>query len=413
MKPAPPVTRFVMSANFLPTIFGSIRKRSVPFRFQSAIIEMYMDRTGIKKMSFQKPQATWNHPLLGADPGTLARLIAANRVPVSMWPRLMAFFGASLARAPLSLVERVWTAMRPDPPVDMQAPVFILGHWRSGTTHLFNLMSRDPRFAWPDPIATGLPWDFLLLGRALRPLLKRALPESRLIDNVEVNPDSPQEDEIALASMQDLSYYHALYFPAKLAEYFERGAFPDNDRVSPGALARRTRRLRHYSRKLLLNMPGDTLLVKNPIYTGQVAWLRSLWPNARFVHIHRSPYDVFDSTRNFYRKLLPAYALQPFDLDDIQPWILETFPRMLDRLDDDVADLPSSRFVELRYEDLERAPVETLSDVYDQLGMDGFADVEPVLRKYLAGIHGYRKNSRQYDEHDLIKVEQHWGKWLK
>lgn len=364
-------------------------------------------------MSLQKPQPTWNHPLLGADPGTLVRLAAANRLPLSMWPRLAAFFGAALARAPLSLAERAWTAMQADPLNDMQSPVFILGHWRSGTTHLFNLMSRDPRFAWPDPIATGLPWDFLLLGRALRPLLKRALPESRLIDNVEVNPDSPQEDEIALASMQGLSYYHALYFPDKLAGHFERGAFPDDNRVAPDALKRRARRLRHYCRKLLLNMPGDILLVKNPIYTGQVAWLRSLWPNARFVHIHRNPYVVFDSTCNFYRKLLPAYALQPFDAEAAEPVILDAYPRMLERLYADTADLPEDRFIEIAYAELDEQPMACLKSVYTQLGLGDFERQAPRFEAYLEGIRGYEKNPHRLTAENLDKVDAAWGPWLK
>lgn len=372
-----------------------------------------MDRTGIKKMALQKPRATWNHPLLGADPGTLVRLAAANRVPPAMWPRLVAFFGAALARAPLSLAELAWTGMRADPLEGAQAPVFILGHWRSGTTHLFNLMSRDPRFAWPDPIATGLPWDFLLLGRALRPLLKRALPESRLIDNVEVNPDSPQEDEIALASMQDLSYYHALYFPEKLVEHFERGAFLDNDNIPPAAMRRRARRLRHYSRKLLLNMPGDTLLVKNPIYTGQVAWLRSLWPDARFVHIHRNPYVVFDSTRNFYRKLLPAYALQPFDAEAAEPVILDAYPRMLERLYADTEDLPEDRFIEIAYDDLDQQPLACLENIYGQLGIGDFERQAPRFSAYLESIRGYRKNPHRFDPATLDKVDAAWGPWLK
>lgn len=363
-------------------------------------------------MPLQQPHATWNHPLLGADPATLTRLLRANRIPLSMWPRLIAFFGAALARAPLSLAERAWTGMRADPLESMQAPVFILGHWRSGTTHLFNLMSRDPRFAWPDPIATGLPWDFLLLGRALRPLLKRALPESRLIDNVEVNPDSPQEDEIALASMQGLSYYHALYFPERLSEHFARGAFPEESGVTAEDLARRARQMKYYCRKLLLNMPGDTLLVKNPIHTGQVAWLRSLWPNARFVHIHRNPYVVFDSTCNFYRKLLPAYALQPFDVASAEPVILDAYPRMLERLYADTADLDENRFVEIAYADLDQNPLDCLERIYDRLGLGDFEHQAPRFDAYLGSIRGYQKNPHRFTAETLDKVDIAWGTYL-
>ncbi len=363
-------------------------------------------------MSLQKPHATWNHPLLGADLATLARLTADNRVPLSMWPRLAAFFGAALARLPLSLAERIHVWLHDDPLEKRPAPEFILGHWRSGTTHLFNLMSRDPRFAWPDPIATGLPWDFLLLGRALRPLLKRALPESRLIDNVAVNPDSPQEDEIALASMQTLSYYHALYFPNSLEVKFERGAFPDESRVSDKALGRRARRLQHYSKKLLLNMPGDTLLVKNPIHTGQVAWIRSIWPNARFIHIHRNPYVVFESTRNFYRKLLPAYALQPYDVEAAEPLILDAYPRMLERLYADTGDLPAQQFIEITYDELDAQPLACLARIYEQLGLADFENIENDLREYLDSIRGYKKNPHRFTAETLDKVDAAWGKYL-
>jgi len=394
------------------TNIRSLRKPLQSFQFQSAIIAKAWDKTGIKHMSLQQPQATWNHPLLGADPGTLARLAATNRIPASMWPKLLAFFGAALARAPLSLAERAWVAIQANPLDRMQAPVFILGHWRSGTTHLFNLMSRDPRFAWPDPIATGLPWDFLLLGRALHPLLKRALPESRLIDNVAVNPDSPQEDEIALASMQCLSYYHALYFPEKLAEYFERGAFPEDNNVAPETLARRARRLEHYCRKLLLKMPGNTLLVKNPIYTGQVAWLRSLWPNARFVHIHRNPYVVFESTRNFYQKLLPAYSLQPFDAQAAEPLILDAYPRMLERLYADTADLDEKQFIEIAYADLDARPLDCLERIYGQLELDAFEQQAPRFDAYLKSIHGYRKNPYCFTAATLDKVDAAWAEYL-
>ncbi|MBS3822753.1 MAG: sulfotransferase [Wenzhouxiangellaceae bacterium] len=365
-------------------------------------------------MPLHKPHATWNHPLLGADLATLVRLTAANRVPFSMWPRLAAFFGAALGRLPLSVAERIHVRLQPDPLEEMPAPIFILGHWRSGTTHLFNLMSRDPRFAWPDPIATGLPWNFLLLGRALRPLLKRALPESRLIDNVAVNPDSPQEDEIALASMQDLSYYHALYFPQDLAEHFERGAFPDNNNgVATEAMKRRARRLRHYSRKLLLNMSGDTLLVKNPIHTGQVAWIRSIWPNARFIHIHRNPYVVFESTRNFYRKLLPAYALQPYDAEAAEPVILDAYPRMLERLYADTGDLPAHQFIEISYDELDSRPLDCLARIYGQLRLGGFGDIEAHMREYLDSVRGYEKNPYRFASDTLDRVDAAWGDWLR
>jgi len=358
------------------------------------------------------PSPTWNHPLLGADLGTLTRLFARNRLGPRIWPRAMTMWFAAVARAPLDLLERAWLARRRDPE-HADPPVFILGHWRSGTTHLFNLLSRDARFAWPDPVATGLPWNFLLAGRVLRPVLERALPESRLIDNVAVTPDSPQEDEIALASMQTLSYYHALFFPEAFATHFRQGLFPEAEEVDARRLERRRRRMLQYCRKLTYAGRGTTLLVKNPAWTGQVRWLRELFPDARFIHIHRNPYVVFESTRNFYRKLLPAYALQPFDIDAVEPLILEAYPRMLQRMDADTAGLPPEQFIEIAYADLESAPLDCLDRIYAQLKLGDFEAVRPVLEQYLASLADYRKNPHRFSEQSLDKVERAWGPFLE
>ncbi len=349
---------------------------------------------------------------MGANPATVLRLLCEQRVPASMLPRMLAFCGAALGRWPLSLAERAMVAARPDPLRDMPPPVFILGHWRSGTTHLFNLMSRDPRFAWPDPFATGMPWDFLLLGRALRPLLRRALPESRFIDNVAVEADSPQEDEIALASMQTLSYYHALYFPEAFVEHFETGVFPDPGAVDAVRRARRERMFLHYCRKLLLQSAGNTLLVKNPVYTGQVAALLKLWPDARFIHIHRNPYTVFESTRNFYRKLLPQYALQAYDPEAVEPLILSTYPRMLERMYTDTHPLAPGQFIEVSYRDLDQTPIECLERIYGQLGLEGFDTLRHDFERYLESIRGYQKNPHRFDPDTLDKVESAWGEYL-
>ena len=55
--------------------------------------------------------------------------------------------------------------------------------------------------------------------------LERALPKHRYIDAIPVTPASPQEDEIALASMTPISFYHGIYFPSKIHEHLRKGLF--------------------------------------------------------------------------------------------------------------------------------------------------------------------------------------------
>jgi len=362
--------------------------------------------------TLHRPTPTWNHPLFGADPLTLGRALLGNGpLPARVWPLVLAMAAASLARAPLSLIERAHVALRAPHLPDSAPPVFILGHWRSGTTHLFNLLSRDPQFAWPSPFATGLPWDFLLLGRLLRPLLKRALPEDRYIDRVAVTEDAPQEDEIGLAAMQNLSYYHGLYFPSQFERHYRRGVF--FDALEPATLARWQRRLRHYCAKLRLERPGTRLLVKNPVYTGRVALLREMFPDARFVHIRRNPYVVFQSTRRFYRALLPQMALQPWRETEADALILETYPRMIEALERDVADLPEDRYMELSFEDLEADPMPQLERIYRRLALPGFESAAPAFARHLDGVRGYTKNAHRFPEDAVALVDAHWGRFVQ
>jgi omega-hydroxy-beta-dihydromenaquinone-9 sulfotransferase len=70
-------------------------------------------------------------------------------------------------------------------------PIFIVGHMRSGTTHLHNLLAASGQFATVPPVLAGMPWEALGLARVLRPFVEQYLPGDRLIDSVRVRSDSP------------------------------------------------------------------------------------------------------------------------------------------------------------------------------------------------------------------------------
>ena len=108
--------------------------------------------------------------------------------------------------------------------------------------------------------------------------LERALPENRWIDRIPVTPTSPQEDEVGIASMTELSFYHGIYFPRRFDALIDRGLFFDG--CAPADVARWETRFTYFLRKLNLQQPGRRLLIKNPVYTGRVAQLRRLFPDA-------------------------------------------------------------------------------------------------------------------------------------
>ncbi|MGE0435239.1 MAG: sulfotransferase, partial [Planctomycetota bacterium] len=352
------------------------------------------------------------HPLLGANALTLLRVLSGNGwIPPSRWPHVALCLAACAGRAPFTWLERLLLAGRRKPAADDVQPLFIVGHWRSGTTHLHNLMNCSPRFGFITPLASGLPWELLTLATWLRPLLEKALPEDRYVDNVAVTPGSPQEDEIPLASMQPLSVFHANYFPRHFERNFNRAVFGDG--VSPRAARRWQRALRLLYRKVAIQQRNPQLLIKNPVYTARLLELRELYPQAKFVHIYRNPYVVFRSTVHYYRRLLPELALQSFASLDIPDFVERSYVRLMREHDRQREQLPPGTICDVRFEDLEQAPLAALQRVYGELQLDGFDADRPLIEAYVQSMGGYRKNTYDFEPDVIERVERSWREWVE
>ena len=350
------------------------------------------------------------HPLSGSDPKTLLRVLRrAGGAPPRHWLTLAGIGASVLGRTPFSAAEYLYVRARLREADPMPPPIFILGHWRSGTTHLYNIMSKG-RFGFVPPLATGLPWDLMLLSELIRPLLERALPKTRFIDNIPVKPDSPQEDEIAIANMTDLSFYHAIYFPGAFDQFMQRGLFFDG--CSEDEIEAWQGTFLYFLKKLYLHQNKRRLLIKNPVYTARLDMLQSILPTAKFVHIQRNPYEVFESMRNFYKKLFENLALQNFQHVDIDEVILQTYSRMMKALEQDAASIAPERYLDLRYEDLESDPIGLVKRIYDDLDIEGFDQARPAFERYLSTVTSYKKNTYRYTDEAAALVETNWAHFV-
>ena len=103
-------------------------------------------------------------------------------------------------------------------------PIFVIGHWRSGTTLLHEFWCWTSDTPIPTPTSASRPNHFLVSGWLLRPLLWLLLPKRRPMDNMEFGWDRPQEDEFALCSMGEGTPYRTIAFPNRPPqdqEYFD------------------------------------------------------------------------------------------------------------------------------------------------------------------------------------------------
>lgn len=341
------------------------------------------------------------HPLCGADLATLAGLVARRGPP--SWRGTPAFAVAvatAAARLPFTALDLA-LAPRPRPPA--HPPVFIVGHPRSGTTHLHNLMAASGAFVTVPPVRAAMPWEARTLSPLVRPFIDPCLPRTRLIDGVALSPEAPTEDEVGLANMTGLSYFHAIYFPARFEADYRAGLALD---ASPRALAARARAMRRYVGAMARG--HAPLLLKNPAYTAQVAALPRLFPGARIIHIRRDPAAVFASTRRTLRATLRELALQDWSGADLDETILRTYPQVMAAIDRQAADLPPGRFAEIAFEDVAADPLTVLARLWDRLDLPGAAGAPARIAAYLETVAAYRPARNRLSPTDRERLARRW-----
>jgi hypothetical protein len=284
-------------------------------------------------------------------------------------------------------------------------PIFIIGHWRTGTTFLHELLIRDERFGYPTTYACLAPCHFLLSETILTRLFWFLVPSQRPMDNMKAGFDRPQEDEFAMCLLGAGSPYEMIAFPNRPPEGQE---FLDLVDVSPRRLRRWQRTFEALLRAFTYKT-GKRLVLKSPPHTARIPVLKQMFPGALFVNIVRDPYVVFPSTVNLWRTLFQTHGLQKPSGAGVEEHVLATYVRMHERLEQGKKLLEPHQFHELRYEDLIVNPIGAMQELYDHFGLGGFEQYLPRLQEYLASVKGYETNRYQLTPEQCDMVTRRWG----
>lgn len=320
------------------------------------------------------------------------RMLRENRFKVFplFWPRAL---GITLGAVSNSIT-RVWEDQHFGPAVaatPIPPPLFVLGIWRSGTTHLHNLLSHDPRFGFPNLYQTFYPHTFLTTEQRIAPMMRWMMPPRRPQDNMGLAPEDPQEDEIALVSLIGRSMMVNFSFPGR-RDIYDR--YVTLRGLSPGELTEWKAALLGFVRKVVYKT-GKPLVLKSPAHTARIKILLELFPGAKFVHIRRNPLDVFQSMRKTVFKLGPMWALQAGKADDLDDRLIDQYNEVYDAYFEERPLIPAGALHEIPFEKLESDPMGELRRMYESLSLPDFSAAEPPLRKYVDSLSGYRKNEFQ------------------
>ena len=274
---------------------------------------------------------------------------------------------------------------------EVPPPLFILGHWRSGTTLLQNLFALDRRFASPTLFEVLFPHTFLTAEQLLRPALSMLVPRTRHTDSVRFGLDLPYEDEFALCTMTLCSPHVSLVFPER-HDHYDR--FLTLRGISDAELERWRAGMMTFLRKLTLKHQRP-LVLKSPPHTARVRMLLDMFPEAKFLHIHRDPYAVFQSMLRLVIDSSLRQRLQRRREETLEDLVLRWYHSMYEAFFDDRGLVPDARFHEIRFADLDRDVVGAMRCAYEALDLPSFAQIEPDIRRYAAVIKDYRKNANE------------------
>jgi hypothetical protein len=288
---------------------------------------------------------------------------------------------------------------------NLRGSIVVLGYWRSGTTLLHELLCLDSRYTYPTTHACMNPHHFLFSEATA--LAKNGVAAQRPMDEMEVRPGSPQEDEFALLSLGARSPYEALIVPRVLPEALKltdpRDLSPDEQIIWREVFV-------SFLKGVSVRGVGKPIILKSPTHGARVATLRELLPDARYILIVRDPITNFESVVRMWRKMFETYALSPIPTDDeIREVVLLDRTRFESKLASATSDLPANRFAVLTYEALVADPLARIEDLYRQLELEDFAGVRDAVVAELAQRRGYQAKGALPSGEWQDRIHREWA----
>jgi hypothetical protein len=154
-------------------------------------------------------------------------------------------------------------------------------------------------------------------------------------------------------------------------------------------------------------------VLKSPPNTARIKILLSLFPNAKFIFIHRNPYEVYVSNKRFWKVTQNVYALVRTKLGNVNSIILETYSKMMHRylLEKDL--VPDGRLFEIPYEDLIQKPLESMRKIYQTIHLDDFDYCENKMKSFVERQKSFVRLEHEIPADERIAVTEKFEPFIR
>ena len=315
-----------------------------------------------------------------------------------------------LIATPFHLWERIVFSKKVKEFEFKKPPLFILGHWRSGTTLLHNMLTKDPSAAFMTTYQSVFP-NNLASKWLFRTFMRINMPDKRPSDGVALNINFPQEDEFAFSNVQWNAYYNFFYFPKNYKAYYEKSVHHKN--LNEKEIKLWYKSYDELIKKAVIESKGERVIFKNPVNTARIDKLLKLYPDAKFLYIYRNPITVFFSTQKFFQELNPTLWLHQVDNQFIDKMIFDIYNRMMNDYLELKSLIPEGNLIEIRFEEFEQNPVNKMEHIYTNLLKEDFGDVKQYFSKYFNTQKSHKKNKYLVEAETIAEIRKNLEKYIE
>jgi hypothetical protein len=320
--------------------------------------------------------------LAGSTLKNIRALEQGHQVEARYRFKYMATLGVAGLLEVLNLTERLATQKRIREYTFGSPPVFIIGFWRSGTTLLHNLLCQDPQAAYTTTFQTVFPNLVLTQSWWLKPVVNMFLPPERPYDNVSMDMDFPQEEDFGMMNLQPTTIYKFFIYPGDFDRIVSEELF--TARISPEKLALWKAAYRSMMVKAIFNTGGIRYIGKNPCHLARIGLMLEMFPDAKFIFIHRHPYKVIESLYHFILSIFPGVQLQDIPDTYTRQTVVDLYRKSLDAYFSTRSLIPPENLIEIKLDDFQMDIAGNMHKVYEKFNLGDYLQVSGRIDKFIA-----------------------------
>lgn len=304
------------------------------------------------------------------------------------------------------------------------SPLIILGVPRTGTTRLHYLLWQDQRLAPPSLLEVFNPHTFFFLSHRLSGLRFKLLQTlfkywtqppaerewRRHSDAIVEGLNLPFEDELAMHMMNQASTVSWL-FPSLAGKYAKYLTLRE---LGTAERERWKRDWYRFLQKLTLSSGGKRLLLKAPAHTGKVKTILEVFPEAKFIHIHRDPYQVYASFKHWQQRypLPEGFGQNPTRAESLNLFQLH-HDLLISPYFQDRELIPQGQLYEMSYGELTKEPTAELEKAYQAFGLD-FSGCRESVQKYVDETRDYTTNQHpELEPGEKLAIFERWRDYFE